>query len=132
MEAQELRIGNLLLLNNSEFRPRETGKVITVTAVSTDTLKPSIGCKVDEYTYFGQFIEYLEPIPLTDEWLIKAGFERQKQYMGRVYNKSIMQLQNEDDGWVDGYDTVIPLTKYVHQLQNLYFALTGKELDIKP
>lgn len=29
--------------------------------------------------------------------------------------------------WIDGNIEV----KYLHQLQNLYFALTGKELDIR-
>lgn len=41
------------------------------------------------------------------------------------------EIYNLKDGWfnfsIDGNIEV----KYLHQLQNLYFALTGKELDIK-
>lgn len=56
-------------------------------------------------------------IPLTEEWLLKFGVE--SIYDFKIYN---------DDGDVFYYAVGC---EYVHQLQNLYFALTGEELEIK-
>jgi len=82
----------------------------------------------------------LKPIPLTEEWLLKFGFEANKPYlrgkwMELFYNK------NRDDRYFlfkvgathiemcsNGLTTAQAPMEYVHQLQNLYFALTGKEL----
>ena len=71
----------------------------------------------------------IKPIPLTEEWLLKFGFETKDKVFWDVGNFRVGQ-----DRW-GGYDYVsrrvdIDL-KYVHQLQNLYFALTGEELTIK-
>jgi len=76
-----------------------------------------------------------DPIPLTPEWLEKFGFEYRNEYRGNGY---IFDLPNskysccwfEDKGFrlLNLSYTWMP---YVHQLQNLYFALTGEELIIK-
>jgi hypothetical protein len=81
-----------------------------------------------------------EPIPLTLEILEKAGFDRDY-----VFEKWGIYLKKHDydtdrltfresEGFIcfDGikYRTLFPHIKYLHQLQNLYFALTGEELDI--
>ena len=73
------------------------------------------------------------PIPLTEEWLVKLGFER---------NDECLELEINDISlvWI-GYITLnfngtyIILNNeiiYLHQLQNLYFALTGEELTLTP
>jgi hypothetical protein len=62
-------------------------------------------------------LEDLQPIPLTAEWVKRFGLN-QSNLVGGIYT----------DG--DLYITV-DMPKYVHQLQNLYFALTGEELTIK-
>jgi len=90
-------------------------------------------------------IEHIKPVPLTEEWLIKFGFNKNEYSTeGVQYNEPFYHIvleskgwrlnYNEDFGWVihpvvSDYN-VIPI-KYVHQLQNLYFALTGNELEIK-
>ncbi len=93
---------------------------------------------------------YCNPIPLTEEWLEKFGFEwkAEKQTWRIEYRipfvddgKRISIHVWEDEGmgiwgvtlWeVVPIDDVTPtVIKYVHQLQNLYFALTGQELTIK-
>jgi hypothetical protein len=71
-----------------------------------------------------------EPIPLTEEWLLKFGFERldtswiRRDNPGfRIHNPSktnVFILFNFMDVTID----------YIHQLQNLYFALTGEELKL--
>jgi hypothetical protein len=82
----------------------------------------------------------LEPIPLTEEWLFKFGFEKTHLFDTVLYisntnfhisfNNSIYQLnykENPKSHWLP----VCKDLKYIHQLQNLYFALTGEELTIK-
>jgi hypothetical protein len=70
------------------------------------------------------------PIPLTEQWLIDFGFENVS--LGEWEKENIL-LDNEytDKGiWniVEESQCLTINVKHVHQLQNLYFALTGKEL----
>lgn len=71
------------------------------------------------------------PIPLTEEWLLKFGFKhdgydywnaRDEYFELAQYPTYFMHSINCHE-----YDDGVEI-KYVHQLQNLYFALTGKEL----
>jgi hypothetical protein len=109
MEANELRIGNLLNIGE------EINKLELVDFV-------------DIYEHKTLF--HYQPIPLTDEWLIKFGFENidtnenggdNYWYLDRndfMLDRNLQNLQMKT-----GFDL-----KYVHQLQNLYFVLTGEEL----
>ncbi len=60
-----------------------------------------------------------KPIPLTEEWLKKLGCDC--VYQSKI-NKGFFYVINEEDTLE---------VKYVHQLQNLYFALTGEDLVVK-
>jgi hypothetical protein len=88
--------------------------------------------------------KYLNPIPLTEEWLIKLGFISYDSVFGIEYKiamdvepsyilgKRNRELTASPDGekyFIDG--NYLIRIKYVHQLQNLYFALTGEELETK-
>jgi hypothetical protein len=73
------------------------------------------------------------PIPLTPEWLERCGFKG----VWLEFNHGC-QISAHKDGTsiIGGWDSAtsnqsveVPC-KYVHQLQNLYFALTGEELEI--
>ena len=112
MKASELRIGNLVKDGN-DFEK--------VTIYHLDCL--SIGrCEFD-------------PIPLTEEWLEKSELKRHHYdyycdtFMLREIdgNEWIVKYYPEDMGSAKLINKGIIL-KYVHQLQNLYFALTGEEL----
>jgi len=74
----------------------------------------------------------LSPIPLTEEWLLKLGFERLPNTMTYNYSSkcgsvSVFKMPN-GNFFADGFIKDVRL-KSVHQLQNLYFALTGEELS---
>lgn len=85
----------------------------------------------------GHTFEYsrLEGIELTDEWLrrfglveryVKGEWSWSKCTPGKTW-PSYTEISREEDGyyyWLLDY----PPIKYVHQLQNLYFILTGEEL----
>lgn len=79
----------------------------------------------------------LMPIPITINVLQKAGFVNLSGYVSDVLSNSdgscSVQIRgNKARVWVDDIDLDrFQEVKSMHQLQNLYFALTGKELDIK-
>lgn len=132
MKATELRIGNWI---------EKDGKQYQITAIGI------FCCGVKH-----------NPIPLTEEWLIKFGFSKSDRIKKtnfqlsegiidiyespEVFNKSndiavfLGNYQNEFfdlviENW--NYGEMICATseiQYVHQLQNLYFALTGEELTL--
>lgn len=95
-------------------------------------------------------LEAIDPIPLTEEWLLKLGFHvihpANKQYVindpnGYKDSHQISIFPTMNEQWhiafsdiLNDYKDYIPTTKFksVHQLQNLYFALTGQELTINP
>ena len=87
----------------------------------------------------GWNMEYIIPIPLTKEWLVKFGFDFS---IDTWYLKGVAIWEteccdakgNEEIGFFYELRDVGMMDmniKYVHQLQNLYFALTGQELKIK-
>ncbi len=80
------------------------------------------------------------PIPITEEWLDKFGFEKKSSH-AYYYNEPIRidvfgcEFMVRFRAELDDYNLrLVELknskVKYVHQLQNLYFALTGEELSI--
>lgn len=127
MKAAELRIGNFVNLYGDECRIQTVGMW-----VHTDTT-------VDEAP-----IESVKPIPLTEEWLLKFGFKKPLDWhswrltldnSNEDQFKSSLQLGFTGCGYVQvcrsGINAYDVKCEFVHQLQNLYFALTGEELTIK-
>ncbi len=134
IKANELRVGSLVLVppvkqlfkdgSENEITPPIAKEVIAI-------------AKNDIVTdgFAGQECAF-DPILLTPEWLERFGFEK------RNSNKNEWSLS---DGSVDyifdndskdfGFEIEMQYKgtgiKYIHQLQNLYFALTGEELILK-
>jgi len=81
-------------------------------------------------------IEELEPIPLTEEWLTRFGFEidYEGDYMlvwrGVVFYFKLSDMSLRRDYKQKNKLSIVPIN-YVHQLQNLLNTLTGEELTIK-
>ena len=118
MKASELRIGNLVDLGN------RIAKVIEIA---------HLGCVVVDLEETQDTIEDYERvkgIPLTEEWLLRFGFEKNGNNQFILMEGSVDILFNKDlNGWTcDGINFSINMTEHVHQLQNLYFVLTGEEL----
>tara|TARA_R100000951_G_C2648656_1_gene183550 strand:+ start:2859 stop:3218 length:360 start_codon:yes stop_codon:yes gene_type:complete len=65
-----------------------------------------------------------DPIELTEEWLLKFGFTKELV----EYRKGNFTIKN--DFTVNSMGHWRLIIKSVHQLQNLYHSLTGKELTI--
>ena len=122
IQANELRIGNIIYLCGS-LHDRE----IRFDGVDREfELTGFLFGKLLYYKHGKNFnvIFEVKPIPLTEEWLLKFGFENKKIRIG-VYDL-IVVLPNSAFYNGCGFPC-----KYVHQLQNLYFAITGEELTMK-
>ena len=127
MEVKELRIGNLI------DRTDYICKVIGI-----DILKNDEGTIITEPLDFkGErfVVQEQKPIPLTEEWLIKFGFRCRFDigyngwYSPNILGESIRIFEVEN-GWFK-YSSAHTVIKNLHQLQNLYYALTNEELTIK-
>lgn len=117
MHAQELRIGNYIL---------EDGKIKQVYSLYEYDERGVNGVgemyEAGKYTY-----PDCQPIPLTEEWLVKFGFEKINDSTW-IYIIAIYQSYYGFDYKLDILSDNLITIKNVHTLQNLYFAITGTEL----
>lgn len=112
IEAKDLRSGNLILNRHGE-----------VVEVDWMTLKNMCQPRMSGHGYTG--------IPLTPEWLERMGFRRTKsnQYRTECY----FMVEMECGSIYYRHNLILcEGVEFVHQLQNLYHALIGKELEVKP
>lgn len=75
----------------------------------------------------------INPIPITEEWLVKLGFvNRENGWMRLVICEDFFYISWELLHGVclsiNFNSTSLVHIKYIHQLQNLIYALTGEEL----
>jgi len=140
MKATELRLGNYVYHESST-------------------------CKLETVLAFEDVEEY-NPIPLTEEWLLKFGFaeqndEKKERLKWPTVHTSIswvLRGNTPESDWFRVYQQIhepdildvkydirgiklgeyrvyaclyfVKTIEYVHQLQNLYFAMTERELEI--
>jgi hypothetical protein len=124
MKASELRVGNLL--------DTKEHKNVIVSAI--DSVDSEIGYYWRLH-YFGYWkINKFQPIPLTEEWLLKFGF---KKVSTNFENDFLIIHGNIKTGTFDFLLNIpnttrynVSVIKFVHQLQNLYFSLFGEELRL--
>jgi len=127
MKANELRIGNKI---NYE------GFVATVIGLTTDdsvrVRYNKSELQIIECTaIFGWERNVVGGIPLTEEWLLKFGFTY--RHGGYLHNHKTNYFTltgdlPDDLDYYGGSGGIGANIKYVHQLQNLYFCITGEEL----
>ena len=127
IQPQELRIDNLISDIN--------GNLCLVKTIREDLIIAKhygVGyCLGDK--------EQFNKVELTEEWLLRFGFEKaplvDKYLKGYfTYDSKLKYFTYFTDIEDGGYENIIiqkEKLKYVHQLQNLYFALTGEELILK-
>jgi len=133
MKQEGLRIGNYLKANY-DFEDESLFKIVKVIAIDgTD------GGLMDYELLFecgdNELYYNWEPISLTEEWLLKCGFEwKEYSLFNRLsLTKNSFTIEFEiSDNICDCYLEMIGIDiLFVHQLQNLYFALIGEELTVK-
>ncbi|WP_396187755.1 hypothetical protein [Flavobacterium sp.] len=76
---------------------------------------------------FGKCYEFneLEPLILTEEALLNFGFKIDRQYQCDFASIGVFTISFGENFFYD-YTNL----KYVHQLQNLYYAITQRELTV--
>lgn len=130
INANELRLNNLL---------QYAGEITPVNAIWSNG-NFELHSEVLQFWLIEKGDEMCTGIPLTEDWLLKFGFEnvilwldiKSDEYkIGKSMmlckvggDHSIYQLQFEGK-------MCQVFVQFVHQLQNLYFALTGTEIELK-
>lgn len=134
MKSNELRIGNWI---NDGY-----GCSIEVISIESEKVRNG-GPSVNDMCP-----SWYKPILLNEEWLVKFGFEdveTGRPYINISNGRIVIPLKNTDVigyievdynadhslGFSGGVAYFMTEIKHVHQLQNLYFALTGEELKLK-
>jgi hypothetical protein len=129
MKTNELRIGNYVL---------DGALIQQVCAIDDGAYINSekIAFRTDEY---GQWLwlnfDNIKPISLTPEILEKCGFKESYNY--KTFYKDQFRITIHKNGNTltttpcnNGDGRRLKNIKYLHQLQNLYFAHTEEELEI--
>jgi hypothetical protein len=132
IKPSEIRIGGYVYYNN---------QVLQIESYCNGKVNVYAGYYGDTPHVHGISCGDLEPISLTPEWLARCGFRKDMGGGGG--------LLEFDNGFICFYDMSEPLVgysgitdelingglmpnlKYVHQLQNLFFTLTGEEIEFK-
>ena len=107
MKANELRIRNWVM---------NKGVHVQIEEITPNTVSYCFGT----YT-----LDFVEPIPLNEEFLLRFGIE--KMHDGNYWTKKLC-IRKDRDEFYALYEQGRIYIQHVHQLQNLYFALTGEEL----
>jgi hypothetical protein len=126
MEAQELRIGNYAM-GNKPF------------AVDSNHIAMAYNHEIAQNGH-----ERFKSIPLTEDWLIRFGFEKRNGsfsiYLSELERSEIERKRIDIFFGAEriaaelcrsGICFSMVTCNYVHQLQNLYFALTSEELTLE-
>ena len=131
IDPKELRIGNWVKCN------QENGQ--------------EFDCKIqaEDFKLLVDSDEYRKnhhPLPLTEEWLERFGFKNidsgaphldisdNSRIVCPVKNTDrwlYIETSQEDENMYSNLTHIFTMNNYVHQLQNLYFILTGEELKLK-
>ena len=132
MRIDELMIGNLVSVGGYPLT------VLTINGES-DAFDQVYLESEDDYEWYR--LSSIEPIPITEEWLLKLGFNKmsgcfnfdRSKELGHHFGDfalSIYDITQLKFWRGDRYCGVI-VCEHVHELQNLFFSLTKEKLKIK-
>ncbi len=121
MGISEFRINNLVAYNGKNQKPGRITAII-------DDLIDGLGYLQIDFVRTKKYWEAsLIPIPLNDDWLKRCKFKF-KELGFDSFSVGIGMSSGIVHFYIGNYAIKI---EFVHQLQNIYFSLTGKELIIK-
>jgi hypothetical protein len=126
VHASELRIGNKLWYCKPDSNELA---VITITGLAE---KEGIVQVQSKETAPVALPTGVRPITLTAEILEACGFQKDEiEYIGSLWHLHPVQLLDDNGLWLVNDKLRKRLKVHcLHQLQNLYFALSGKELEV--
>jgi hypothetical protein len=141
MKTNELRLGNWVVYNN---------QIVKTTGLHYGMFE--CGCPDDNNWMCTGRISEVHPIELTEEILLKIGFKKERQLISNlfyldyetdvdniirvkyvIYPKapSLLKITTSQCGNYECFEFMKRGVKYLHELQNAYYCLTGKELNIE-
>lgn len=140
MKANELRIGNWIKYED---------KLVQVVQLSS----LMILCQRDENQFLVNCApKVFQPIELTEELMLKIGFKKERQLISNlfyldyetdvdniirvkyvIYPKapSLLKITTSQCGNYECFEFMKRGIRYLHQLQNAYYCLTGQELEVE-
>lgn len=120
IQSNELRINNLVLCR---------GEVSVIKLIAEKyvclLIEPCVRFTRSAY------LKEIEPIPLTEEWLSKMGFDKLYEDHYEKDGVTLMKVDKEYYFLQEDRSNFSHTYKSVSQLQNLFFSLVGKELKIE-
>lgn len=123
IKSTEIRLGNLVFLDDDS--------IWKVKEVSDRHLR-CIPFDKNKIGYTHDDLECFSPIPLTEEWLIKAGFELEESlyYQNEVkeYYLGNFYINYFPDKNIFSYDSSSRDIESIHHLQNIYYSHILEEL----
>lgn len=131
IQAKELRIGNWVSIERETFDGEHELKYVRVYSIPDhDTVRITEDMKV----FLEVPIELVQGIVITHEILDACGFKRNASYweVPDAFFEILWQWIDEEDTYTITIDQTIFTShfRYVHQLQNIIFALTGDEINL--
>ena len=135
MEAKNLRIGNLVGIGETALHSdgcNHLGAIFEIEEIKKDVVK-------FKGYHTGEYYKDLKGIKLNEGMLSLYGFKRSSE---KLIYLPIPQIKSEIHFEKHAYGNVITLQssvgmfipndiEYFHELQNLFFAITGQELELK-
>ena len=139
MKTNELRIGNYISFHNVWYK---------IVGIEKDRVLIEYHNGETDYCW----IDYIEPIELTEEVLLKIGFKKEERinsilyYLDYeinedeyirvkylIYNSKTLPLLRitSPSAIYESHELTKRGIKYLHELQNAYFLLTNQEIEIK-
>lgn len=127
IKPEELRIGSCILIQD-----RKKEGIPCITTRVTQILHNEVKTEYHKYT---DSCLCINPIPITEDVLLKCGFVKSDSETAVYFNYGpslLISFPKDDNNFLVSYNGAFyHHVKNVHQLQNIYFALTDKELNIQ-
>lgn len=129
MDIKKLRQGSLIKIS-----PRENEEgYLAIQEIQKDNIIGEMLVPRQGYHFRIKFYEII-PIPLNEKWLAKAGFT-QDETDSNLWKDSHQHLDfffsEKDKKFIDKGTMIGKVqVEFVHDLQNGYLFLTGKELNV--
>lgn len=148
IKPEDLRLGNHVFVENPIHHPKLMVVPLKVTSIEprpyldgswTHSVSlEHIVEKENEYKEsYSQFIRFIKPIPLTEEYILKFWFRldhRSETGSGISFyhhTSAYYGVQLRDNIWYFRAGHTFIECKYIHKLQNAFYLFTGEELTLK-
>jgi hypothetical protein len=129
MKSTEFRLGNYILLRGNLCQ------IVVISGLISESVSAVMIDKHGEKRHLYGEMQDIEGNELTEEWLLKFGFTKSFAVNNFAIQTEagVLDLTPSENIGCHTYieDNWIRTIESVHELQNLYHAITGKELTLK-